>query len=274
VRACVRACVRAFDRLLQAHANLPELRPIKFKGWRERAWLHSVHVHTCPHFDMDGGSDLFFVVKQSCEPRKRSSAEFGLVRAPTLPSSLTGGECGRLTRVCRVPCVCRCPSTSEMRSRQRSGWSQGSSTPQSLSAFLSLSRFSTSSGRCCSPPCTLWLPSCSPSRGACVLGGCSSPIELCGDIKIEFWDEDFGGAEKCCVICFHVGMEPDLLALPRAEIDGAVKDKHCKHFDEDFHIELLLSSSPTSTSMQRSSTGRGFVCTVRPPATAGGAVLD
>eukprot|EP01049_Picozoa_sp_SAG25_P025763 SAG25_NODE_12439_length_280_cov_0.574586_1_plen_33_part_01 len=33
----MRACVRAFDRLLQTHANLPELRPIKFKGWRERA---------------------------------------------------------------------------------------------------------------------------------------------------------------------------------------------------------------------------------------------
>lgn len=43
------------------------------------------------------------------------------------------------------------------------------------------------------------------------------------------------------------------------EIDGAVKDKHFKHFDADFRAEILLSDSQDEVTMKRADTGRGFV---------------
>eukprot|EP01052_Picozoa_sp_SAG31_P060990 SAG31_NODE_20106_length_583_cov_1.816116_1_plen_134_part_00 len=45
---------------------------------RTTAWLTLVKVHTVPHFDYDGGADLFFVIKQRIEPLKRSSKSYGL----------------------------------------------------------------------------------------------------------------------------------------------------------------------------------------------------
>ena len=177
--------VHYYERLLREGATVPTAR-FKMLGWRERAWLHSVHVHTVPHFDLDGGCDLYLVVKQLAEPRKRSTIDLGLPTQHIRPSH-----------------------SSE-----------------------------------------IWLEF-------------QQPLELVGDVKLELWDADFSGSEKCCAVWVNVGLESDLIVLPRAEIDGAVKDKKNKHFDADMRIEFLLSSSPTEKAMQKSPTGHGYVVSLR-----------
>ena len=49
------------------------------------------------------------------------------------------------------------------------------------------------------------------------------------------------------------------MVVTKDEMDGAVKDKHFKHFDAEFRAEILLSDTPDGTTMQRSATGKGFV---------------
>lgn len=54
----------------------------------------------------------------------------------------------------------------------------------------------------------------------------------------------------------------DMVVISRDDMDGAVKDKHFKHFDADFRAEILLSDTQDGVTMKRSATGRNFVPTV------------
>lgn len=51
----------------------------------------------------------------------------------------------------------------------------------------------------------------------------------------------------------------DMIVVPKAAMDGAVKDKHFNHFDADFRAEILLSDTQERPTMKRSDTGSGFV---------------
>ena len=42
-------------------------------------------------------------------------------------------------------------------------------------------------------------------------------------------------------------------------MDGAVKDKHFKHFDADFRADILLSDTQDGVTVKRSESGSGFV---------------
>ena len=53
-----------------------------------------------------------------------------------------------------------------------------------------------------------------------------------------------------------------MVVISRDDMDGAVKDKHFKHFDADFRAEILLSDTQDGVTMKRSTTGRNFVPTV------------
>ncbi len=72
--------VHYFERLLVANPLLSTAGADLLQSLRRRtAWLHAIHVHTVPHFDPDGGCDLYFEVKQRVEPKHRSARDYGIV---------------------------------------------------------------------------------------------------------------------------------------------------------------------------------------------------
>jgi hypothetical protein len=50
-----------------------------------------------------------------------------------------------------------------------------------------------------------------------------------------------GKDEKVCAFWIHVGFHGNHIVFTKDEIDGAVKDKDGKHFEEGFTIELFLT---------------------------------
>lgn len=72
--------VHYFEQLLLRRQLAPSAGGDLLRSLRRRtAWLHAVHVHTVPHFDHDGGCDLYFDVKQRAEPKHRSGRDYGVV---------------------------------------------------------------------------------------------------------------------------------------------------------------------------------------------------
>ena len=45
---------------------------------------------------------------------------------------------------------------------------------------------------------------------------------------------------RCCA-----DRESGQLRLNKAELDGPHKDRKCKHFDDDFYIEIFFDTSPS-----------------------------
>ena len=207
--------VHYFERLLFGNPSLsPAGADLLQSLGRHTAWLHAIHVHTVPHFDPDGGSDLYFEVKQRTEPKHRSARDYGIV--PHHKRGLKNPE--------------------------------------------------------------IWFE-------------LSPPMQLTGDVKLVFYDKDMASSEKVCCCWLNVGLEPgkqmlcpctfvpsptvphicvvliacilaaDLVVISKDEMDGAVKDKHFKHFDADFRAEILLSDSQDEVTMKRADTGRGFIQT-------------
>lgn len=71
--------VHYFEQLLYPKVAKQLLKVVPTVVRRQTAWLHSIHVHTVPHFDPDGGCDLYFEVKQRVEPNHRSARDYGVV---------------------------------------------------------------------------------------------------------------------------------------------------------------------------------------------------
>eukprot|EP00042_Codosiga_hollandica_P026069 m.120576 g.120576 ORF g.120576 m.120576 type:complete len:726 (-) comp52085_c0_seq1:1050-3227(-) len=64
-------------------------------------------------------------------------------------------------------------------------------------------------------------------------------VEIDGDVKIEFVDEDALGADTMFYFCFHPSfVDGNVLRLERTEIDGAHKKKHLKTFSEQFAVRV------------------------------------
>lgn len=65
-------------------------------------------------------------------------------------------------------------------------------------------------------------------------------LELSGDVSIQFChSEARGGSKHMCEVWLHTAfIHSDKVVIPKAHIDKACKDKHCRHFRPNFAIEL------------------------------------
>lgn len=65
-------------------------------------------------------------------------------------------------------------------------------------------------------------------------------LELSGDVSMKFFhSEARGGSKHMCEVWFHTAfIHSDKVVIPKAHVDMACKDKHCKHFRANFSIEL------------------------------------
>eukprot|EP00735_Rhodelphis_limneticus_P006927 TRINITY_DN19399_c0_g1::TRINITY_DN19399_c0_g1_i1::g.7837::m.7837 TRINITY_DN19399_c0_g1::TRINITY_DN19399_c0_g1_i1::g.7837 ORF type:complete len:367 (+),score=76.95,sp/O08586/PTEN_MOUSE/40.88/5e-80,PTEN_C2/PF10409.4/6e-24,Y_phosphatase/PF00102.22/1.9e-06,CDKN3/PF05706.7/2.3e-05,Y_phosphatase3/PF13350.1/2.1e+03,Y_phosphatase3/PF13350.1/0.00011,DSPc/PF00782.15/5.6e-05,PTPlike_phytase/PF14566.1/0.00024,Y_phosphatase2/PF03162.8/0.025,BPL_N/PF09825.4/0.55,BPL_N/PF09825.4/4.9e+02 TRINITY_DN19399_c0_g1_i len=67
-------------------------------------------------------------------------------------------------------------------------------------------------------------------------------VDLCGDVKVEFYNEDAFGKQCMLYFCFNTAfVRGNSLLLKREEIDKANKDKK-GHFDKDFRLGLFFAS--------------------------------
>jgi len=66
-------------------------------------------------------------------------------------------------------------------------------------------------------------------------------LEVEGDIKILLLDHDLTSDDHMCHFWFNTGyVEGNYLLLEKHELDKAVKDVDCKHFKDEFCIELFF----------------------------------
>ena len=66
-------------------------------------------------------------------------------------------------------------------------------------------------------------------------------LELSGDVSIKFlhFSEARGGSKNMCQVWLHTAfIHSDKVVIPKAHVDTACKDKHCKHFRPNFSIEF------------------------------------
>lgn len=67
-------------------------------------------------------------------------------------------------------------------------------------------------------------------------------VKVRGDVKLMFYDEDrLNKDDKMCSVWFHTAfVERNFLVFHREVVDGACKDKSCKHFDSEFQLQVFL----------------------------------